>query len=94
MGLLGLLLAVIPPVVLLTMQYGKYLRILKKKFQDELAASSVIAEETISSSRTVKSFAAETKMINLYQTNLNNSLNVGKKLAIATGGFMVIFIPY
>ena len=59
-----------------------------KKFQDELAACSVIAEETISSSRTVKSFASETKMIGYYSNSLDKSLNVGKKLALTTGGFM------
>jgi ABC-type multidrug transport system fused ATPase/permease subunit len=53
-SLTGLLLAIIPPVVLLTLQYGKYLKKLKKTFQDELGASAVIAEETISSPRTVK----------------------------------------
>lgn len=87
-SLTGVLMAVIPAVVLLTVQYGRFLRKLRKKFQDELAASSVIAEETISSSRTVKSFAAEQKMINLYSGNLDKSLAVGKMLALASGGFM------
>ena len=87
-SLTGLLLAIIPPVVLLTLQYGKYLKNLKKKFQDELGASAVVAEETISSPRTVKSFAAEDRMTELYQINLMKSLAIGKKLAIATGGFM------
>nr|UOU03333.1 ATP-binding cassette subfamily B10-like [Brachionus rubens] len=84
-SLTALLLGVIPVVSLLTVQYGRYLRKLKKKFQDELAASSVIAEETLSSMRTVRSFGAENKMSNEYEKNIEKS----KKLAVAQGGFMV-----
>lgn len=46
-SLTGLLLAVIPIVSFLTVYYGRYLRKLKKKFQDDLATSSVVAEEVI-----------------------------------------------
>ena len=79
---------VIPVVVLLTVQYGRYLRKLRKQFQDELASSSVIAEESISSARTVRSFAAEDKVSAEYQKNVNKSFLIGQKLAIASGGFM------
>jgi ABC-type multidrug transport system fused ATPase/permease subunit len=44
-SLTGLLLGVIPIVSFLTVYYGRYLRKLRKKFQDDLAASSVVAEE-------------------------------------------------
>lgn len=87
-SLTGLLLAVIPIVSLLTVQYGRYLRKLRKKFQDELAASSVIAEEAISSMRTVRSFAAEAKMSKEYSKNVQKSFEIGKDLAVAQGGFM------
>lgn len=87
-SLSGLLIGVIPIVSLLTVQYGRYLKKLKKEFQDELAASSVIAEETISSMRTVRSFAAEGKMSKEYEINIGKSFNIGKKLAVAQGGFM------
>ncbi|RNA22673.1 ABC transporter B family [Brachionus plicatilis] len=87
-SLSGLLIGVIPIVSLLTVQYGRYLKKLKKKFQDELAASSVVAEETISSMRTVRSFAAESKMSKEYEINIGKSFDVGKKLAVAQGGFM------
>ena len=75
-------------VSLLTMQYGRYLRVLRKTFQDELAASGVIAEETISSARTVRSFAAENKMTREYKKNVDKSYQIGAKLALAQGGFM------
>ncbi len=52
-SLTGLLLAVIPVVSLAAVQYGRYLRILRKEFQDNLATANVVAEEAISSARTV-----------------------------------------
>lgn len=73
---------VIPVVTLLTMQYGRYLRRLRKKFQDELASSNVISEESISSMRTVRSFSAETKLTKLYQENILKSFNIGNCLRL------------
>ena len=75
-------------VTLLTVHYGRYLRKLRKEFQDKLAASNIIAEEAISSARTVRSFAAESKVFRDYETNIQNSFSIGKKLAAAQGGFM------
>ncbi len=76
----GVLLGIIPILSILTVQYGRYLRKLKKVFQDELAASSVIAEETISSVRTVRSFAAEEKLNKEYEKNVQKSFQIGKNL--------------
>lgn len=87
-SLTGLLLAVVPVVSLSAVRYGKYLKNLRKKFQDELAASSTIAEETISSARTVRSFAAESKVLRSYKANIDSSYQIGVKLGAATGGFI------
>ena len=84
----GVLFGIVPILSILTVQYGRYLRKLKKVFQDELAASSVVAEETISSVRTVRSFAAEEKLSKEYEKNVQKSFQIGKKLALASGGFM------
>ena len=88
------MLAIVPVVSLSTVQYGRFLKKLRKQFQDELAASSVIAEETISSARTVRSFAAEDKMAKYYKINIDKSYKIGIKLALATGGFMVSKFGY
>ncbi len=87
-SLTGLLLAVVPVVSLSAVQYGKFLKKLRKKFQDELAASSTIAEEAISSARTVRSFAAESKILKSFKTNIDKSYAIGVKLGSATGGFI------
>lgn len=68
---------VIPVVTLLTMQYGRYLGRLRKKFQDELAASNVISEESISSMRTIRSFGAERKITKSYEENILKSFDIG-----------------
>ncbi len=88
-SLTGLLLAIVPVVSLSTVQYGRYLKKLRKEFQDALASSSVIAEESISSARTVRSFGAEGKMRGSYKKNIDTSYKIGIRLAVATGGFMV-----
>jgi ABC-type bacteriocin/lantibiotic exporter with double-glycine peptidase domain len=71
------LIGVIPIVVLLTVNYGRYLGKLRKKFQDELASSNVISEESISSMRTIRSFGAEEKVSNSYEGNISKSFNIG-----------------
>lgn len=77
-------------MTLLTVQYGRRLKKFRKKFQDELAASSVISEEAISSVRTVRSFAAEKRVSDQFSKTIDRSYQIGKKLAIAQGGFFFL----
>ena len=72
-----MLIGVIPVVTILTMQYGRYLGRLRKKFQDDLAASNVVSEESISSMRTIRSFGAERKVTKSYEEKIQKSLNIG-----------------
>ena len=60
------LLSVVPPVAIGAVWYGKKVKALRKRYQDELAAASAVAEETFSNMRTVKSFANEMHAQNLY----------------------------
>lgn len=43
-SLTGVLLAIVPIVSIAAVQYGRYLKILRKQFQDYLAAAGVTAE--------------------------------------------------
>lgn len=52
-----ILLVIIPPVALMAFYFGKKIRALSKDFQSTLANSSIVAEETISGLRTVKSLS-------------------------------------
>lgn len=64
---------------------GQHLQNLRKIFQDKLASSSTTAEETFSSMRTVRSFSQETKAMNLYKKDIDQTYEVGKKISFATG---------
>ena len=51
--------AVIPPLILVTIIFGRFIRKYSKKVQDEVAASNTIVEETFAGIQTVKAFANE-----------------------------------
>lgn len=68
------MLLVIPPVVLGATVFGKKIRMFSRRAQDNLAEASVVAEETISGIRTVRSFAQERFEQNRYDRNLTVSL--------------------
>ena len=52
--------AVIPPLIIVTIIFGRFIRKYAKKVQDEVAASNTIVEETFAGIQTVKAFANET----------------------------------
>ncbi|XP_062594585.1 uncharacterized protein LOC134260056 [Saccostrea cucullata] len=86
-ALTGVLLAVVPVVSIVAVQYGKFVKNMRQKFQDRLADAGTLAEENISSIRTVRSFAGESKAYSLYSEEVEKSYKVGKKLAVAYGAF-------
>ena len=51
--------AVIPPLIIVTIIFGRFIRKYAKKVQDEVAASNTIVEETFAGIQTVKAFANE-----------------------------------
>jgi ABC-type multidrug transport system fused ATPase/permease subunit len=54
-----IMLLVIPPVILISMSFGRYIRKISSKIQDSTAVSSTILEESFSGIQIVKSFANE-----------------------------------
>lgn len=86
-ALTGVLISVIPIVTLGAMQYGRFVKNLRKRFQDFLAEASTTAEETISSIRTVRSFTGEDKTLMTYSSDIDKSYDIGKKLSLAAGMF-------
>jgi ABC transporter fused permease/ATP-binding protein len=61
-----------PVLVLVALFFGKSIRKLSKKTQDELAGASVVVEETLQTINTVKVFTNELFEINRYQKSLRN----------------------
>lgn len=53
------MLATFPVVIVVAMFFGRFIRKLSKKTQDELAAANVIVEETVQSIASVKAFTSE-----------------------------------
>ncbi|XP_046337854.2 ABC transporter B family member 1-like [Haliotis rufescens] len=86
-SLTGVLLAVVPVVAIGAVQYGKYMKKLRKDFQDRLADAGTQAEEALSSLRTVRMFVGERKALDEYSAEINKSYRVGKKLALGQGTF-------
>ena len=83
-----LMLAVVPPVAIGAMFYGRKVRKLSKDVQDALAAASEVAEEAISGIRTVRSFTAETAEGARYGGKVRNAYELAKKRVYAGASFM------
>ena len=56
-----------------------------KKFQDKLGEAGTVAEESLSSVRTVRSFSGEPKTIQNYSKEIDESYRIGKLVALAQG---------
>ena len=67
---------------------GRWLKNIRKEFQDKLAHANSTAEESISNITTVRSFSNELKMNDIYNTDINKSYHLGRKLAFLIGTFM------
>ncbi|MBS2023516.1 MAG: ATP-binding cassette domain-containing protein [Deltaproteobacteria bacterium] len=83
-----LMLAVVPPIAIGAVLYGRGIRKLSKDVQDALAQSNEVAEESISGIRTVRAFAAENNEGNRYASAVWRSFGLAQKRARA-GGFFI-----
>lgn len=81
------MLGVLPFLVLFAVVFGRMVKNLSKGYQDSLAGSSDVAEESLSNVRTIKSFGQELKQDHHYSAKIQDSYEVAKKLAIANSGF-------
>jgi len=71
-----MMLAVVPPVALGAVWYGRRVRKLAKESQDALAKASEVAVESLSGIRTVRSFAAERKEVARYGAAIDGALQL------------------
>ncbi len=86
------MLGTFPVLVLIAMIFGRYIRKLSKKTQDELAAANVIVEETLQSISTVKSFVGEAYESARYGKGLNSVVGVALTTAKYRGAFISFII--
>ncbi|XP_062310518.1 ATP-binding cassette sub-family B member 9 [Osmerus eperlanus] len=77
-----------PFIAVISKVYGEYYKRLTKDVQTALAEANKVAEETISSMRTVRSFASEEKEADSYYSKLLVMFQLNKKQALAYAGYM------
>ncbi len=90
--LTGFMLGTFPVLVLIAMVFGRFIRRLSKKTQDELAAANVIVEETLQSISTVKSFVGEAYESARYGKGLNEVVGIALTTAKYRGAFISFII--
>jgi len=86
------MLATFPLLVISAIVFGKFIRKISKKAQDELANTNIIVEETFQSIQAVKSFTNEKYEVNRYTNSLNKVVNEALKAATLRGGFVSFII--
>jgi len=85
--LTGLAMLVVPVVAIGAALYGRWIQRLSAEVQDALAASTEVAEESISGLRTVRSFAREAQEVARYRDAVDTSYRLAARRALVTGMF-------
>ncbi|XP_026731164.1 ATP-binding cassette sub-family B member 10, mitochondrial [Trichoplusia ni] len=85
LALIGL--CVVPPVSMLAVIYGRFVRGITRQLQDSLAETSELAEEKISNIKTVKAFSKEQRECETYGQRIDNLLKLAYKESLAVGSF-------
>uniref|UniRef100_A0A8C5KQ00 ATP-binding cassette sub-family B member 10, mitochondrial n=1 Tax=Jaculus jaculus TaxID=51337 RepID=A0A8C5KQ00_JACJA len=80
-------LSVVPPISILAVIYGRYLRKLSKSTQDSLAQATQLAEERIGNIRTIRAFGKEMTEVEKYGSQVEHVLQLARKEAFARAGF-------
>ncbi|PZR40983.1 MAG: multidrug ABC transporter ATP-binding protein [Azospira oryzae] len=81
-----------PVLVLAALFFGKFIRKLSKKTQDQLASANVIVEETFQSIAVVKSFTNEVFEVLRYRKSLNDVVSTALHAARYRGIFISFII--
>jgi ABC transporter fused permease/ATP-binding protein len=86
------MLGTFPILVVIAMIFGKFIRRLSKKTQDQLAEANVIVEETLQSIATVKSFVGESYETDRYAKGLKKAVAIALQAASFRGAFISFVI--
>ncbi|KAJ1534161.1 ATP-binding cassette sub- B member 10, mitochondrial [Nowakowskiella sp. JEL0078] len=86
-NLIGTMMAIIPPVALGAIWYGRLIRVLSRQTQDAFSETSKVAEERLGNLRTVRAFSQEISEISRYANRVENIYNLAKREAYASGFF-------
>jgi len=86
----ALMLSVVPVVVVIALFFGKYIRKMSKKAQDQLAESNTVVQETLQGISNVKAFSNEWYELGRYRKNINEVVDT----AIRNGRFRGLFVSF
>ncbi len=92
MKLTLVMLSVVPLVIVASVVFGKAIRKLSRKAQDQLAESGTIVEETLQGITNVKAFTNEGYEINRYRGALNKVIDLALKNSRYRGAFASFLI--
>jgi subfamily B ATP-binding cassette protein MsbA len=87
-----LMLAIVPFVMISAQFYGRYVRRLSVRVQDQLAEANSVLEETLSAIRIVQSFVREGYERQRYRDRITEALQLAVSRSIAGGGFIAFII--
>ncbi len=88
----ALMLLLILPVGIAAALFGRKIRSIAQNFQAALAEASIVAEESISGIRTVKSFVQENRESSRYQNSLQQALTMAKARIASISQFMMVLM--
>ncbi len=86
----GLMLSVVPVIVLIALVFGKFIRKVSRKAQDQLAESNTVVQETLLGINNVKAFNNEWYEVGRYKKNITEAVD----LAIRNGRFRGMFVSF
>lgn len=87
-----IMLATVPVLAIVGVLFGRFIRKLSKRAQDETAASNVIVEESLMGISNVKSFTNEAFLLGKYQNIINNIRALNIKSGLWRGVFVSFII--
>jgi ABC-type multidrug transport system fused ATPase/permease subunit len=86
------MLAIFPPMMILAVYFGKFIRKLSRQVQKEVAKSNTIVEETLQGIQIVKTFTNEVFEINRYRSKTSEIAGIGIKSGKYRGAFSAFMI--
>ncbi len=87
-----IMLLTFPVVVVVAYFFGRYIRKISKRRQDELASTNIIVEETLQSFSVVKAFTNELLEIMRYSKSVDTVVNISLRFARIRGLFFIFII--
>ncbi|KAJ1982130.1 ATP-binding cassette permease mdl1 [Dimargaris cristalligena] len=85
--LTGIMLAIVPPISITAVIYGRFIRTLSHQTQAALGDSTKVVEERLGNIRTVQAFVMENAEQELYHSRVKRVYDLAKREAIFSGFF-------